>query len=154
MKSTTIVVLLTLFAVTGFSQTTNAIHLPTATPLFTSYPGTINCNETELNNIFHSLAGENVNVILNGTPMFSGIVVNNIAKHSNLQYIAVKLPSLNNATLALTRRFDEKTNTIFIIGHIISPKNSDAYELTHLPDGTYQFIKTDLDKIMPTCAMQ
>jgi hypothetical protein len=155
MKLTTFVVLLTLFAVTGFSQsTTNAIHPPTkATPLFVNYPGTINCKEAELGTIFKSLSGQNIDVMLSGTPVFSGVVISNIAKHSNLQYIAIKLPGLNNATLSLTKRIDEKNNTVYI-GHIINTKNSDAYELKHMADGTYQFVKTDLEKILPTCSMQ
>jgi hypothetical protein len=151
--TTTLVVLFSLFTVTGFSQATKTIHPPSATPLFASYPGSIKCKEAELNDIFKSLSGQNINVLLSGTPMFSGVVVSNIAKHSNLQYIAIKLPGLNNATLSLTKRIDEKNNTVYI-GHIINPKNSDAYELKHLADGSYQFIKTDLEKVLPTCSMQ
>jgi hypothetical protein len=148
----TFVVLFTLCAVTGFSQITQS-HPVVSTPLFASYPTTINCKEAELENIFKSLSGQNINVIFSGVPVFSGVVVSNIAKHSNLQYIAIKLPGLNNATLAISKRIDEKNNTIYI-GHIINPKNSDAYELKHLADGTYQFIKTDLEKVMPTCSQQ
>ena len=150
--TTAFVVLLMLSAVTGFSQKTLSVR-PVATPLFASYPTNINCKEAELNEVFKSLSGQNINVTLSGVPMFSGVVVNNFAKHKNLQYIAIKLPGLNNATLALTKRIDEKNNTIYI-GHIINSKNSDAYELKHLADGSYQFIKTDLEKVLPTCSMQ
>ena len=145
-------ILFFLCAVTGFSQITQSRSTAT-TPLFANYPGTIKCKETELNDIFKSLSGQNINVVLSGIPVFSGTVTSNIFKHSNLQYIAIRLPGLNNATLALSKRIDEKNNTIYI-GHIISPKNSDAYELKHLADGTYQFIKTDLEKVLPTCAQQ
>jgi len=150
--TTTFVVLCMLCAVTGFSQTTQGLRL-SATPLFTSYPTTINCKEAELNDIFKSLPGQNIDVTFSGVPVFSGTVTSNIAKHANLQYIAIKLPGLNNATLAISKRTDEKNNT-FYIGHIINPKSSDAYELKHLADGTYQFIKTDKEKVLPTCAQQ
>jgi len=150
--TTTLVVLLTLFAATGFSQT-KTIHPPSATPLFASYPGTINCKEEELGTIFKSLSGQNINVLLSGTPYFSGTVVSNIARHKNLQYIAIKLPGLNNAVLSLSKRIDENNKTIYI-GHILNPKNSDAYELKHMADGTYQFVKTDKERILPTCSMQ
>jgi len=151
--TTTFVVLLVLCAVTSFSQNTQGLYLAPLAPLFTSYPSTINCKETELNDIFKSLPGQNINVTFSGVPVFSGTVTSNIAKHSNLQYIAIKLPGLNNATLAISKRTDEKNNT-FYIGHIINPKSSDAYELKHLADGTYEFIKTDKEKVLPTCAQQ
>ena len=151
--TTTFVVLLVLCAVTSFSQNTQGLHLASSAPLFTSYPSTINCKEAELNDIFKSLPGQNINVTFSGIPVFSGTVTSNIAKHSNLQYIAIKLPGLNNATLAISKRTDEKNNT-FYIGHIINPKSSDAYELKHLADGSYQFIKTDKEKVLPTCSQQ
>jgi hypothetical protein len=145
-----LVLLLSLFAVTGFSQTTNSIR-PVATALFASYPSSISCKEAELSDILKTSAGQNINISFSGNPFSSGVVVSNITKRSNLQYMAIKLPALNNAILALTKRIDEKNNTIYV-GHIINPKNSDAYELKHNADGTYQFVKTDLDKLLPACS--
>jgi hypothetical protein len=147
-------VLLSLMAVAGFSQnaaSTNAVSATTPkTTLFAAYPASISCKETELNDVFKSAAGQNISVVLSGTPMFSGVVVANIVRHTNLQSIAVKLPALNNAVLTLSKRIDEKNNTVYI-GHIINTKNSDAYELKHMADGSYQFVKVDLDKLLPAC---
>ncbi len=152
--TTTLVVLLTLYAVTGFSQVKNLNPATIApTPLFAGYPGSISCKEAELGTIFKSLSGQNINIAFSGTPYFSGTVVSNIQRHNNLQSIAIKLPGLNNAVLALTKRIDENNKTIYI-GHIINPKNSDAFELKHLADGSYQFVKTDKERILPTCSMQ
>ena len=145
-----LVLLLSLFTVTGFSQTTNSVH-PVAAKLFANYPSAINCKEAELGNILKTSAGQNINISFSGTLFSSGVVVSNIAKHNNLQYMAIKLPGLNNAVMALSKRIDEKNNTVYI-GHIINPKNSDAYELKHNTDGTYQFVKTDLEKLLPACS--
>lgn len=152
LATTTFVVLLMLCAVTGFTQTIQSVS-PPATSTFASYPSNINCKEAELNTVFKSIAGQNISVSFSGIPLFSGVVVSNIMKHTNLQYIAIKLPGLNNAMLSISKRIDEKNNTIYI-GHIISPKTAEAYELKHMADGTYQFIKSDLEKILPTCTQQ
>jgi hypothetical protein len=121
--------------------------------LFSGYPDAISCRENELGSIFKASSGQNITVSFSGSPVFSGIVTNIVNKSSKLQYIAIKLPALNNATLAISKRIDENNNTIYI-GHIISTKNADAYELKRTSDGNYQFVKTDLEKILPTCAQE
>jgi hypothetical protein len=149
LANTILVVLLSLFAVTVSAQKINAVK----PALFASYPTTISCKETELKEPFKALKGQNVIVSFAGTPVFSGVVVNNTTKSKNLQYLAIRLPGLDNAVMALSKRIDENNNTVYI-GHIINTKNSDAYELKHSKDGSYQFVKMDLEKLLPTCSQK
>src|SRR2546430_12138640 len=124
LTNTVLAALLSLLAVTGFAQKINAAK-PT---LFASYPSSISCKENELNETFKASKGQNITLNFSGIPVFSGVVVNNIIKNKSLQYLAIRLPGLDNAVMALSKRIDEKNNTVYI-GHIINTKNSDAYEL-------------------------
>jgi hypothetical protein len=145
-----LVILLSLTAGTTFAQKMSAAK-PT---LFAAYPSAISCKETELSDVFKTSNGKNVSIDFAGSNTnFSGVVISNIAKRNNLQYIAVKLPSLDNAIMSISKRIDENNNVSYI-GHIINPKNSDAYELKKMKDGQYQFVKTDLEKLMPACTQQ
>jgi len=41
--------------------------------LFNAYPDAIKCKQTELKEVFKSLAGQNATVSFSGTPMFSAL---------------------------------------------------------------------------------
>ena len=109
LTNTVLAALLSLLAVTGFAQKISAAK-PT---LFASYPSSISCKENELNETFKASKGQNVTLNFSGSPVFSGEVVTNIIKSKNLQYLAIRLPELNNAILALSKRIDENNNTIY-----------------------------------------
>lgn len=143
------VLMLSLLASTSFAQKMSA-----AKPaLFASYPSLISCKETELSDVFKTSNGKNITVTLAGKPTFSGVVISNVVKNNNLQYIAIKIPSLDNAIMSVSKRTDANNN-VFYIGHIINTKNADAYELKKTKNGQYQFEKIDLEKLMPTCSQQ
>ncbi|UAY52493.1 hypothetical protein [Ferruginibacter albus] len=147
LANSTLVVILSLFTVVTFAQQ----KLSAKPALFKSFPNTILCKEAELNEPFTAVKGKNVTLKFSGTSYFSGEVINNVTKSKSLQYLSVRLANLDNAVLALTKRVDEKNN-VFYVGHIINPKNSDAFELRKMKDGSYQFVKIDLDKLLPACS--
>ncbi len=149
LTNTALAAMLSFFAATVFAQ---KISAPKQN-LFASYPSSISCKETELNEPFKASKGQNITLNFSGIPVFSGIVVNKVIKSKNLQYLAIRLPKSNDAILALSKRIDENNNT-FYIGHIINAKSSDAYELKHLKDGSYQFVKIEVEKLLPACSQQ
>lgn len=122
-------------------------------PLFKTMPKTIHCSSTDLDKFFKIPKGQQkVKESISGELDITGDVISNVAKLSNLFSMTVKLPGYNDAIFSISKRIDEKNNPVFT-GHIFQQNSSDGYELKkNEADGTYEFIKIDIDDILPTCA--
>jgi hypothetical protein len=140
-------VLLTLFAVTGYSQNRQA-----GKPfLFADFPTTIPCTEAQLSSLFTAAKGQNISISLANNFSLAGPVTSNQVKYSNLQTIIIKLSAFRNSLFSLSKQKD-KDNRIIYVGRIINPVYSDGYELKRTTDGNYQLIKIDLEKILVNCS--
>lgn len=144
----TCAVLLTLIAVTGYTQQNTR---PVKPAMFSKQPSTINCTALELSKFFAVAQGENASLSFDNTFKTKGVVASNLVKYKNLQSLAIKLPEFNNAMFSLSKRIDENNNVVYT-GRIINQLSADAYILKRVDANKYQLIKTDLETILPTCA--
>ena len=150
MKSLTTImcmVLLSLSAVTSYSQTNRSGKAA----LFTSFPTSINCSESQLSSMFAASKGQSINLSLGNNLSLSGAVTSKLTKYSNLQTIVVKLPAFKDALFSLSKQIDQNNN-IHYVGRIMNPKYADGFELKRTADGNYQLIKIDLEKILVDCS--
>lgn len=140
------IVLLTLSAVTGYSQPNPSVK----SFLFAHFPATIDCTELQLSSFFTASEGQNVNVVLANNFMLSGTIYNNLVKYDNLHTIMIKLTAFNNSLFSLSKQTDEANNNTYI-GRIINPSYNDGFELKRNEKGNYQFVKIDMEKILVHC---
>jgi len=138
--------LCTLFATTGFSQNPGAVK----PKQFDNYPQVINCSETELGRAFTTSTGQPINLSFSDNFSFSGAVMSNAVKYSNLQSVVLKSPVFNNSVFALSKR-TEADNSITYVGRIINKDYFDGYELKKNTSGNYQLIKIETDKVIQEC---
>ena len=140
------ILLLTLSAVTGFSQNRKSV-----TPsLFDGYPAIINCTEAQLSSLFIATKGQNINLALPGNFMIAGPVASNLVKYSNLQTVNIKLASFDNTLFSLSRQTDKNKFKTYA-GRILNPLYADGFELKRNAEGNYQLIKIDVQKIVVNC---
>ena len=118
--------------------------------LFNKYPAAINCTEDQLNNLFSVDLQKEVSIKLPGNLLLEGPVVIKQNKNSKLQTVSIKLPAFNNILFSVTKRNDEKNNPVFT-GYLFSNDFADGYRLIRKPDQTYQLIKIEMEKLLPTC---
>ncbi|MEP7144530.1 MAG: hypothetical protein ABI707_16710 [Ferruginibacter sp.] len=139
-------VLLTLFAVTGYSQNRQAFR----PSLFTGFPAIINCTEAQLSSLFTNAMGQNINLSLASNFTLSGPVTSNLVKYSNLQTIIIKLPAFKNTLFSLSKQTDQNNNNTYV-GKILNPLYADGFELKHNGGGNYQLVKINVEKILVNC---
>jgi hypothetical protein len=152
LATTTLMVLLILAAVTGFAQEHPQNRSSPAKPsLFSKFPDVINCTTGQLNSFFNSRQGDKIAVSFNSTLMLDGNVQSNISKYSNLQTVVVKLAKFNNMLFTISRIVDEDRQIVYA-GHLFDPAYADGYELKNKGQGNYQFVKIDMEKMLPTCS--
>lgn len=118
--------------------------------LFNKYPAAINCTEDQLNNLFSVDLQKEVSIKLPGNLLLKGPVVIKQNKNSKLQTISIKLPAFNNILFSVSKRNDEKNNPVYT-GYLFSNDYADGYRLIRKPDQTYQLIKIEMEKLLPTC---
>jgi len=144
--STLCLVLLTLFAATSYSQNRQA-----GRPfLFADFPTTINCSAAQLNSFFAASKGQNISLSLANNFSLAGSITSTQVKYSNLQTIVIKLSAFKNSLFSLSKQTDQ-SNRISYVGRIINPLYADGFELKPTPDGNYQLIKIDVEKILVNC---
>jgi hypothetical protein len=142
-------VLFTLVTVTGVAQS----NRPTKVPIFESLPKVIKCTTIDLNQFFTAEKGQAVKKTISNQLNINGSVINSTRHFNNLQSIAIKLPDFKDAVFSISKRIDENNKTVFI-AHIIQPNSADGYELKKTGEDTYQFVKINIEDILPTCAQQ
>jgi len=150
MKQSAFYAWLLLFAfitTTGYSQTTSK---PTQ---FSNFPDVINCTEAALGSIFNATPGQNISLSFSDDFSFSGDVVNNVVKYSNLQSAVIRSPFFHNSIFSVSRITD-KDNSVSYVGRIINKDYFDGYELKKNAAGNYQLIKVETDRVIQNCSQQ
>lgn len=140
-------VLLTLTAMTGFSQSSNP-----KPKQFNDFPETINCSEPELGRVFTASSGQHISLSFSNNFTFSGTVTSNLVKYANLQTAVVVSPDYSNTIFSVSK-ITNKDNTISYVGRIINKNYFDGYELKRNITGDYQLLKIETDRIMPDCKL-
>lgn len=144
-----LLLLLLALTITSFSQNTVTLK----PKQFNSYPGIISCPETELNRIFNSSPGQNINLSFSDNFSFSGNVTSNIVKYNNLQTAVIVSPDYANTIFSVSRIIN-KDNSISYLGRIINKNYFDGYELKQNTIGNYQLVKMETDRVIQDCRQQ
>jgi hypothetical protein len=144
-----LVLLLSSISMNGFSQSQHV-----AKPkLFANNPDRISLQESDFSSLFTASEGQSVNLNFSNLPL-SGTVASNVFKYNNaLQTVIVRLNSLDNTILSISKRLDASRNTEYI-GRIVNMKYFDGYELKKDVTGVYQLNKIETDKVVQPCGQQ
>lgn len=139
--------LLCLTTAAGFSQSPT-----TAKPkIFAAYPNTINCSSSEFMNAFTAMEGQHVILTFSDDFKFSGTVITNIVKYSNLQTMTIKSDLSDNTIFHLSKQISSETGVSYV-GRIMNSNASDGYQIKKDDVGNYKFEKIDAEKILQECS--
>ena len=117
---------------------------------FNNYPAVISCTEAELIKAFGTTAGQSINFSFSDNFNFSGNVISNVVKYSNLQTALIKSPNFNNSIFSISKRVNAN-NSITYTGRIINMDYFDGYELKQDANANYKLLKIETDKVIPVC---
>ena len=127
------------------SYNTNAQVITSSRPnLFNNFSANIPTAVTELDKAFLGAEGSSIQLNFANNFSFTGTVFSSVQRYSNLSSVIIKLPSLNNSLLSISKRINDD-NTVTYVGRIINEKYADGYELKKDNYGNYTFnkIKTE-----------
>lgn len=139
--------LLCLTTAAGFSQS----QATTKPKIFGAYPNTINCLSSEFSNAFTATEGQHVILTFSDDFKFSGTVITNIVKYSNLQTMTIKSDLSDNTIFHLSKQTNTD-NSIAYVGRIMNSNASDGYQIKRDAGGNYKFEKLDAEKVLQECA--
>ncbi len=140
-------VLFIFLTVTCVAQSNRSVKVP----LFKAMPKEISCTSLDLNKFFGLAKGQQRIQTSISQLNINGTVINNTVKYSNLHSMTIKLSEYNDAILSISKRIDENNKPVFT-AHIFQQNSSDGYELKKTGENNYQFVKINVDDILPTCA--
>ena len=127
------------------SYNTNAQVIASSRPdLFNNFSAKIPTAVTELNKAFLGAEGSLIHLDFTNDFSITGTIFSSVQRYSNLSSVIIKLPSMNNSLLSISKRINDD-NTITYVGRIINEKGADGYELKKDNAGNYTFnkIKTE-----------
>ena len=130
------------FASATYAQTGNKLTL------FGNQPETLNCYTFTLSNAFNKKEGQTVSITFSDRT-FSGKVISNIVKYSNLQSMTIQLTEFRNAVLHLSKQINDD-KTVTFAGRIIHNDASDGYMIQQTGND-YAFKKINTEKILEAC---
>ena len=135
-----------------FSIATHSQNVPAAKPkLFATFPDKISCANTELNKVFNSTTDQNISLSFSDNFLFSGTVISNVVKYTNLQTAIIKSPAFGDAIFVLSR-ISNADRSVSYVGRIINTKYFEGYELKKDAANNYQLIKIETDKVIQVCS--
>jgi hypothetical protein len=138
--------MLCLATVTCFSQTSN-----TAKPkIFSNFPNTINCAVTEFSNAFTAIEGQHIILTFSNNFKFSGKVISNVVKYSNLQSLTIQSDLSDKTVFHLSKQINTDKSVSYV-GRIMNPTASDGYQIKTDQAGNYKFEKIDTEKVLQEC---
>ena len=135
--------LLCLTTTAGFSQSSKP-------KIFATFPDKINCPVSEFITAFHVTEGQHIILSFSDNFKFSGTVISNVVKYSNLQSMTIKSDQSNKTIFHLSKQINAD-NSVSYVGRIIDPTASDGYQVKKDMAGNYQFEKTDTEKVLQEC---
>ncbi|MEP6711944.1 MAG: hypothetical protein ABJA37_06000 [Ferruginibacter sp.] len=142
-----LILMLCLTTAVGYSQQ----KADTRPKLFASLPENIKVNDAVLKNAFTFFAGQDASIVLANNFIFSGTVITNEVKYSNLQNIIIRSASLNNSLLSISKIINAD-NSISYTGRIINNKAFDGFEIKRGEDGQYSLEKFETGRILQDCS--
>ena len=111
------------------SYHTNAQVTTSSKPsLFNNFSANISTAVKELDKAFLGAEGSSMQFNFANNFSFTGTVFSSVQRYSNLSSVIIKLPSLHNSLLSISKRINDD-NTITYVGRIINEKYADGYEL-------------------------
>lgn len=141
----TFALLLCLATTSGFTQSSKP-------KIFGDFPNTINCAVSEFIHAFRATEGQHVILSFSDNFKFSGTVISNVIKYSNLQSMTVQSDLSDRTIFHLSKQLNED-NSISYVGRIMNPTASDGYQIKKDMSGNYKFEKTDAEKILQECKL-
>ena len=133
------------------TATSNAQETSSKPRLFSNYPDKILVPQNSLKDAMNFRAGENVTLQLGSNLVFSGMVISNEFKYSNLRSTIIRSPFFDNAVLAISQ-ITNPDKTITYTGRILNMKASDGYEIKQDLSGTYSLQKFETNRILQDCS--
>ena len=118
--------------------------------LFSAFPSTINCSETELARAFNMAEGQSISLSFSAGFVFPGGVISNIQQYNNLQTAVIRSPFYNNAVFNLSR-ITNPDQSITYTGHIVNIAYSDGFTLKKDVTGNYQLQKFETARLYANC---
>ena len=137
------VMLLLTLSTAAFSQTTSK------PAIFSGKPDRLICSETTLANAFDFSEGQYINLTFSDNTIFSGKVISNIVKYSNLQTMTIQLTEYGSAVLHLSKQINAD-HTVNYVGRIMQNDASDGY-MIEKNAGDYSFKKINTERILELC---
>ena len=119
--------------------------------LFAQLPSKILISTAQLNQLFNTAIGNTVAVINEPNISIKGTVKIKQTKFNSLQTIAFTLVDYNNIVLSFSKRMIAQNASKFT-GHAFSNQYHDGFELQQIDSNTYQLIKYNTDRMLPTCS--
>jgi hypothetical protein len=112
--------------------------------LFNNFSTNIPTAVAELDKAFLAAEGSSIQLNFASNFSFTGTVSSSVHRYGNLSSVIIKLPSLHNTLLSISKRINDD-NTVTYVGRIINEKYADGYELKKDNYGNYTLnkIKTE-----------
>ncbi|MEP7164691.1 MAG: hypothetical protein ABI741_08355 [Ferruginibacter sp.] len=139
----TFALMLCLAATAGFSQSSKP-------KIFADFPNTINCTVSEFTNAFSATEGQHIILSFSDGFKFSGTVISNVVKYSDLQSMTIRADQSDKTIFHLSKQINQD-NSVSYVGRIINPTAADGYEVKKDMSGNYKFEKTDAEKVLQEC---
>ncbi len=146
MKTITSTVLVLLLSATSFS-----VFAQNQKSIFREFPGSIEISKNTLKSTLVAKPGQTVSIRFNEKFVFTGKVMSNELKYSDLQSMIVKSDTYSNTLFQLSR-ITNNENSIKYIGRIINTDALEVFEIKNDVADNYQLQKIDLDKILQDCS--
>lgn len=118
--------------------------------MFSNFPDVIGLSKSTLRDAFTATEGKNISLQLSSNFNFSGVVISNQIKYSNLRSITIKSSALNNAIFHLSQVTNED-NSISYVGRILNTNAADGMEIKKDAAGNYNFHKFETKNILQDC---
>ncbi len=119
--------------------------------IFGDFPNTISLSKTTLLNTFSAIPGQFASISFADGFVFSGTVISNEIKYSNLQSVIIKSPQFGNALFQLSKIINQD-NSISFSGRIMNPDALDGYEIKKDGSDNYRFQKFETKKVLQDCS--
>ena len=145
LRKTTLMLLLCLTTAATQAQGTST-QLP---KIFSNFPDEMPLTANTLRDAFSAREGEDVSLQLSSNFNFSGVVLGNEVKYSNLKTMIVKSQVFGGAIFQLSQVTNED-NSISYVGRIINNDAFDGFEIKKR-NGMYHLQKFETKKILQDC---
>ena len=145
---TLFVLALSTIVTTSFAQKKKAVQKS----IFTEFPGNIEISKNTLRNTLIAKPGQSVNVPFNDKFNFSGKVVSNEMKYSDLQSMIIRSDKYPNTLFQLSRITDKTDGKVSYVGRIINNEALEVYEIKNYMADNYSLQRIDLDRILQDCS--